>query len=132
VLGVALGLGVAREIQPYAAPTLAVRRRLEQPVDELVVGGGILVVGEGIRLLDRGRKARQVERESAHQRIAVGFGRGFEPFLDQPDEDEAVNLVPDPACGALDVGYRGPLRLYESPVLGVGRALLDPPLEELR
>src|SRR3712207_7474220 len=41
-------------------------------------------------------QAGQVERQPADQRPAVGLGRRPEPFLLQPREDEAVDLVPRP------------------------------------
>jgi hypothetical protein len=61
VLLVAVGVGVAGEVEPAAGPTLAVARAGEQAVDVTLVGVRRGVVCERVRLGRRRRQADQVE-----------------------------------------------------------------------
>src|SRR5207245_1044764 len=60
VLLVAVGIGVAGEVEPTAGPALAVVGAGEEAVDELLVGVGGGVFGESVGFLGRRRKADQV------------------------------------------------------------------------
>ena len=73
---VAVGVGVAGEVEPVPAPALAVVRRREQPVDHLLVGVGRLVVEERVDLLRRRRQAGQVEGDAADECSRVAGGAG--------------------------------------------------------
>ncbi len=73
-IGVAIRVGVARDIEPVPAPTLAVVRRREQPIDQPLEGVGIGIVDEVFNLVRRRRQAEQVKRHAADQRAAVSFG----------------------------------------------------------
>ena len=64
----AVGVGVADDVEPVAAPALAVVRRGEQAVDEFLVGVGRLVGEEGVDLFGRRRQAGQIERDAADER----------------------------------------------------------------
>ena len=77
---VAVGVGVAGQVEPVPAPALAVVRRGEQPVDQPLVGVGPGVGEEGLDLGGRRRQAEQVEAEPADQRRAVGLGRRARPL----------------------------------------------------
>ena len=74
-------VGVAHQVQPVAAPTLAVARRSEQAIDQLFVGVGGLVVDELFHLLRRGRKSMEIEVGAPRKGAAVGFGREMQPLL---------------------------------------------------
>ena len=69
-----VGIGVARGIQPDAAPALAVVGRGQQAVDLLLVGVRAAVLEECIDFFDGGRQAYEVEAEAPQERDAVGLG----------------------------------------------------------
>ena len=128
----AVGIGVARGIEPNPSPALAVMGRREQPVNLLLVGIPALVVEEGVDFFDGGRKADQVQAQPPQQGDAIGFGRGREALFFQASQNEAVDRIGGPG-GAGDFWQRGTLRRDESPVLlglggpvGPGGALIDP------
>ena len=143
---------VAGDVEPVAAPALAVLRRGEELFDHLRVGafGGIL--GEGFDLFVAGAQAGQVEVGALNQRARIGPGRrgqllGFE-FV----QHEEVDLFPGP-CLLLHDRRRPSESPAETPTtcdrlpgrsscalsrplgcrLGarIGRAHLDPLLESL-
>ena len=64
---VTVGIGIARRIQPKLAPALAVARRGQQTVDELLVCRRIGIVDESSDLFGPRRQARQVEADAADQ-----------------------------------------------------------------
>ena len=71
---VAVGLGVAHQVEPVPTPFFAVVRGVQQAVDQALVGirGG--VVQEGIDLRRGGRNAQEIEIGPAHVALRV------EPF----------------------------------------------------
>ena len=109
-------VGVARDIEPVAAPILAILRRGEQPVDDL--GESILgVVRQKILDLLQGGQARQIECRTPQQRQLGGRrGRRNRLFF-QLRQDEPVNGTLHPLLildlGRLIVLYRlkGPIFL---------------------
>ena len=122
---VAIGVGVAGEVEPLAGPALAIPRAREQPVDEPLVGVGGRVVQEGVELHGRRRQTGEVEEHAPAERRLVGLGRGCEPLALEPRPHESVDLVPRP-FGVSDVGHGRPLVLHERPVRPVLGAGLDP------
>ena len=78
---IAVGIGIARGIQPVAAPTLAIMRRLQQPVHLLLVGALAFVLQEGVHFRNGGRQADQVQTYAPQQRDAVGFGGWLQTFF---------------------------------------------------
>ena len=79
-----------------AAPALAVARRGQQAVDQLLVGVGRCVVDELLDLLRRRRQPVQVEVGAADQSAAVGLRRGScRPFCLELGEDEGVDRIAD-------------------------------------
>ena len=77
VLFEAVGIGIARRVEPEPAPALAVMRRGEQAIDLLLVGVGTAVGKEGSRPLSRvgGRPIRsRLARRSSVARSASGEG----------------------------------------------------------
>ncbi len=71
-LHLAVGVGVACHIEPVPAPALAVGRRRQQSLDELLVGIGGGVVHEGVDLRWRWWKAGEIEAESPDQGFPIG------------------------------------------------------------
>ena len=53
---------VAHQVEPVPGPSFAVVRAGEEPVNESLIGPGLLVVQEGLDVFRRGGKAGQVER----------------------------------------------------------------------
>ena len=94
----ARGVGVAHQVEPVAAPSLAIPRRREQAVDELLIGVGRLVVDELLHLLRRGRESVQVEICAPGEGPAVGLGSELEFLLFELREDESVDGIADAAA----------------------------------
>src|SRR5579883_65569 len=122
---VAIGLGVAGDVQPMLGPALAVIRGGQQTLHDALVSTRSVITEEGVCLVWRGGEADQVEGDATQQRRSVGRGRGPEPGCLQPGEHESVNGSADP--GGIRGGRQGlwPGRL-ERPVgrpPGTGRAV---------
>src|SRR4029077_16340335 len=93
VLLVAIGIGVARGVQPMPAPALAVMRGREQAFDDSFVSVRPAVGDEIIYFFDRWRQANEVQAQSADQSRPVRLGRRFELFLLQSRQDEIINRI---------------------------------------
>ena len=129
--GVALGVGVAGDIEPVAAPAFTVGRGGKQAVDEGGVGGvGITerIGFEGDDLGFGGWEAGEVEGEAADQRAAIGSGVGAEAMVCEFGEDEVIDGVLDPRgvggsgggdCGLAD-GLERPVFFADAAVAGGG------------
>ena len=63
----AVGIGIARNVQPMPPPALAVARVSEQPVDFLTVCVGVGIAGESMHLLGSRGQADKIEVESPQQ-----------------------------------------------------------------
>ena len=89
---------IARDIEPVTPPSLAERRRPQQPVhdfcERLVVRG--FVAHEGIHLFDRRRQAGEVERHAADERMAIRIGRRLQSLGLDFREDETIHVIPHP------------------------------------
>ena len=82
-----------RQIEPRDGHALAVVGRVEQAVDQMFIGLGVVVLLEGADLIGRGRDADQVERQPTDQRASGGFGRRFDPLRIERGEDESVDRI---------------------------------------
>jgi len=107
-------IGIADQVQPVAAPSFAIPRRREQPVDQLLVRVRRFVINELLHLLRRRRKPVQVYVCAARQCPAIGFRSEAKLFLIEPAENEGVDRIPNP-CGVAYVRNGGPYRLLERP-----------------
>lgn len=74
---VAIGVGVSGEVKPSAGPAFAVAGRGEEFVDDFGVGFGCGIGGKGVGDFDGGRKAGEVEMESADESVRIGLGGEF-------------------------------------------------------
>jgi hypothetical protein len=124
---IAVGVGVAREVEPVHRHALAVGRGGEITVDGALVGARSSVRQVRIELGWRGRQSGQVEGEPAEQHRGIGLRLGREALTRQPCLHEPVDAVTagprrDERCGGRD-RHEGPVRL-------VLRALLDPAHEQ--
>ena len=116
-------VAVAGDVEPVAAPALAVGRRCEETVDHLGEGLGGGVLFEGGDLGGGGRKAGEVEGGATDQGALVRHGSGLQTLLHKLGEDEAVDVGFGPGLGqgligrVLDDGDRGVLERDEGPPL---------------
>ena len=78
VVFLAVGIGVAGEVEPVASPAFAVVRGGEEFVDEIGPGVGGIVVDEGGDLRGSWREAEKVEVGAADEGVAVCLGSGGE------------------------------------------------------
>ncbi len=128
---VALGVGVAGDVEPVATPSFAVVGTVEESLDQAGDGGGIGAVGgrsgglgfggEFLDFLIRGGQACECFGEATDQGARVGGRSGFGAFRFEFGEDEAVDLVPGPA-GVADGGRLDGLEGLIGPMkVGVGR-----------
>ena len=91
-----MGVGIAGGVEPVAGAVLAPARRVEQPVDQLLVGVGRRVVDERLDELGRRRQAGEVEAQPAGERPAVGLGGRAQAVRLELRQDEPVDRVADP------------------------------------
>ena len=82
---------VAHDVQPMAAPTFAVARRFEQPVDEARKSVRRIVGDELVNRFGGRRKPDQVEIGATDQGVPVGARRGRETFAPQGVQQESVD-----------------------------------------
>jgi hypothetical protein len=120
---------VARDIEPVHRHALAVGRRREQTIHDLLVGVRRFVREEGIHLGGRRRETGEVEAHAAEQTFFRRFRRGLQLLAFELREDELIDLVAHPLA-ILCLGHRHVADGDERPVLLPFRALLDPFLEE--
>ena len=94
----------------------------------LLVGDGRLVGEESVELLRRGRKAGEIEGETAEERGFFGFETGLELVLFETGEDEAIDVRTGPLFELN--GWNGrSFGRKEAPVLLPVCALFDPAFE---
>ena len=86
-------VGIVRQIEPMTPPALAVVRRGQQLVDELIPGARILVVDEGLHFLRRRRQPGQVEVGAANQGAPVGLLSGDQSLPGDRLVKKGVNRV---------------------------------------
>ena len=117
------GVGVARGIEPVAAPALTVGRRGEQALDDFRKSLRRLIAQKTRHLLRRRRQAGEVVGRAAEQRFLARVGRGDHAFLLDLREDEAIHRRPAPHA-VLDRRHRGLRHGLVGPVVAglVGQA----------
>ncbi len=120
VIAKSVGVGIARGVQPVAAPALAVMRRSQQAIHKAVICIRTAVGEKGVDLRGRGRQSDQVQAQAADQRGAIGFGRGRQVFLIEAREHEPVDGIARPRCVA-HRGRWGTHRNLERPVVALRR-----------
>ena len=84
-------VGVARDVEPVAAPPFAVPGRLQQALDEHLVGAVGIVGQERVDFLGRRRQTGQVKREASNQRAPVRPRRRLNAVLRELGKDEVVD-----------------------------------------
>src|SRR5712672_404231 len=121
----AVGIAVARHIEPIAGAVLAIARAREQAIDELFIGVARGVGDECRHFLRRWRQAGQIVAHAPDERAAIGLRRKRQALRFQAREDEPVNIILRPV-GALRDRRRRSLWCYKRPVRLVACAFFDP------
>ena len=114
--GVAVGIGIASQVEPVPAPAFAVMRAGQQAIDDVLVPVRRCVPQGGIDLRGRRRQTEQIEAQPAKQGNAVGFPSGDDLLLFQSGEDESVNGIAHPGL-ITDRRLGNPDRRLECPVI---------------
>ena len=126
----ACGVGVAHSIEPVQRLFFGITRTGEQTVYELFVRIRSFFIHECIHFGRRRRQARQIKRDAANQRAAVGFGRGLQPSFCKPRLDEGINGIADRGLRIGDGGNSGALDGLIGPMTFVHCAFGDPTFDE--
>ena len=130
LLVVSLRVGVARDVEPVAAPPLAVVGGGEEAVDQSFVGVRSGVGQEPLQFPGARREADQVEEGAPRQRPLVRIGREGEPLLRHAVEEERIDWRADAGrvLGLRHGGLPDRLERPERPLFGTdlpgGRGLL--------
>ena len=121
----ALAVGVAGEVEPVAAPALAVLRRGEQAVDHFFESLRRVVGQEGVDFLRRGRQAGEVEGGAAEQRDLVGRLRGLDALGFELGQDEGIDGSCGPTSSVFTTGGVCVFNLLERPefALALGKRI---------
>ena len=82
-------------IQPVSRPSLAMARRSEQPIHQMLVSLRIAVLFKRLHLGKRRRQPVQIEIHSPNERATVRFRRRCQLPLREPRPDEAVHRMLD-------------------------------------
>ena len=136
---IAVGVGIAGQIEPAPGPAFAILRARHEPLDELLVGIGSGVGQKGVEFFGRWGDADQIEPNAAAERGPIGFRGGDEALLFQPGQHKSIDLVAGPVGPGHSRhrrrlgGDEGPMRLifgaggdplFENPLLGCGEGHL--------
>src|SRR4029077_3808524 len=97
-LGRRIIFGVARHVEPMPTPALAVLRRSQQTINQVVVGGRRGVVRESFYFFIGRFQAEQIDIGAPQERRGAGGGRRREPFLVESRQQERVDLCLKPCC----------------------------------
>ena len=108
-------LGVTDEVEPVAAPALAVMRAGEESIHQPLVGIGRAIGEERLDRVGRGRQPGEVETESADRGSPAGLGRGSRPTLDNPARMNRSIGFRAPAGSIRRDGRRDPAERLERP-----------------
>ena len=122
---IAVGVGKANHVEPIHRHPLAVVRRGQHPVHQVLVGLRRRIGQERRDLLGRGGQARQVERKSPHKRRAAGLGRRRHSQRSKFRAHEQVDRIDNVRCHAS--GWRvGASGLFIRPMLLPGSPFSHP------
>ena len=124
VLFVAIGVGVAGNIQPLAPPLFPVGRGGQKAIHDANVGFLAAFPGKGFHFFWCRGQSRQIEVKAAKQHVGRGWLRGLKAVLVHGLPEEGVDRVFPPTIAV--AGNRRLLRGDEGPVPVVGGAGFDP------
>ena len=124
----AVGVCIARGVQPVARSMFAPVRRCQQLIHQLIVSGWRTVVDERVDDVRRGRQTSKIEADSTDERAAVCLRRRIQTFPLQPGQHEAIDWIADPSR-VFDRRQGGPHRRDKRPKLLILGSPGDPCLE---
>ena len=126
--GVAVGVRVAGNVEPFEGQPLRRPRLGQERVDESLEGARILVCEKGVDLDQGWRQPGQVQSDPANESFLAGRTGRRETLFFEAHVNEGVHRM---GLIALPLWQLGPGRRRESPVTRVGRALADPAAQDL-
>ena len=118
VLLVTVAFGKTGQVEPVAAPALAVMRAVEQTIDEPVVGVAGTVGHKRLDLVGRRGKPKQIEIGAADQLPPIGGTVGYKPLCLEPRKHEMIDAGAAPVL-VLDRRHLGPGQRLERPKLSI-------------
>ena len=93
---VAVGIGIADDIEPALRPALAVVLGLEQAIDHLRIGIGRMVGEEQVDFSGSGRQTDEVQRDSAQQALFARQGGRFQILRVEGVQQKRIDRCSDP------------------------------------
>src|SRR5581483_6483996 len=117
---VTIAIGIASQIEPAAPPALAVMRRSQEPVYQLLIRLGGSVGNESLYFPRRRDQSPGVECGAPNERRAVCIRRRFDVVCLQPREHERVYGSAHPVL-VMDLRHRLALDGLVRPPLRRGR-----------
>ena len=123
ILLVAVGVGIARQIEPVTGPLLAVAVAGE----EFFHRGVVAVPEISGHVVGRGRQPHEVEPQPPAEERCIGLGRRLEADRRELGADEGIDRVGGRRRHLRDGRL---LRAHKRPVGGVRGAGIDPPLQQ--
>ena len=93
---VSRSVGVAREVEPVASPSLAMARRCKEPLDEARIGVRRGIFDEGLNRLGRRRQSHKIEVDAADESVPVGIACGAKSLLLALRDQEAIDEIRRP------------------------------------
>ena len=96
VSAIAIGVGIADEIEPVSRPAFAIGGAIEKLIDKLFPCIGAVVVEKVFNLFVVWWETGDFEGESAQEGEAIGFGGGSQFLAEHGIEDKSVDIVAAP------------------------------------
>jgi hypothetical protein len=118
LIGVAVGVSIAGDVEPVPSPSFPVSRRLEQTIDELLVRIWGRIGEKGLNLSWRRGESEQIEIDAPNQREPVSVWRQLEVCGTKTCPKEGVDWSPCPITrcssgdGGPDNGLEGPMGAF--------------------
>ena len=107
---IALGVGIAGDVEPVPPLLLPVSWRREEPIDEFFIGVGGGIGDEGCHLPRLRRQSGQVVTDAADERPPIRFGSAGEPRPGEGRVDEPIDERRlERACRRLRERLKGPV-----------------------
>jgi hypothetical protein len=92
------GIRITGHIHPMSSPTLAITRRIDQPVDYARESLRRSVFQKAPDLGLSRRQPRQIERSAAKKSRLIGRRRRLQIFLFKPGQDESIDRILPPCA----------------------------------
>ena len=122
---IAVGVRIARDVEPVDGHAFTVGRRGEQSIHEPLISLRRAVADVSVNFFDRGWKADQIERQPANKMFPVGLGRRLQSLALQPGKHKTVDVVVRP-LRVVHTRERHVADRNERPMFLPLGALLDP------